>query len=87
MAASRFLPWRLELHHLPALNSSFEELTTVGSFILLQFLSERELSRVAAVARQTLTFYKDTTSSEPVDIPVMLEQILALYGQRLEKRD
>jgi len=50
-------------------------------------LSEHELSRVAAVARQTLTFYKDTTSPEPVDIPVMLEQILALYGQRLEKRD
>lgn len=49
-------------------------------------LSQHELSRVAAVARQTLAFYKDTTSPEPVDIPVLLEQILALYGRRIENR-
>lgn len=33
-----------------------------------------------------MAFYKDTTSPEPVDIPVLLEQILALYGRRIENR-
>ncbi len=49
-------------------------------------LAEQELSRVAAVARQTLGFYKDTTSPAPVNIPEVLDQILAVYGRRIEAR-
>jgi PAS domain S-box-containing protein len=49
-------------------------------------LAEQELGRVAAVARQTLAFYKDTTSPLPVDIPMLLDEILAVYGKRIETR-
>jgi PAS domain S-box-containing protein len=49
-------------------------------------LAEQELSRVAAVARQTLAFYKDTTSPAPVNLPNLLDEILAFYGRRIEAR-
>ena len=49
-------------------------------------LAEQELNRVAAVARQTLAFYKDTTSPAPVNIPELLDEILAVYGRRIEAR-
>ena len=49
-------------------------------------LAEQELSRVAAVARQTLGFYKDTSSPAPVNIPELLDEILAVYGRRIEAR-
>ena len=49
-------------------------------------LAEQELSRVAAVARQTLAFYKDTSSPTPVNIPVLLDEVLAVYGRRIETR-
>jgi PAS domain S-box-containing protein len=49
-------------------------------------LAEQELSRVAAVARQTLAFYKDTSSPAPVNIPELLDEILAVYGRRIEAR-
>jgi PAS domain S-box-containing protein len=49
-------------------------------------LAEQELSRVAAVARQTLAFYKDNTSPAPVNISNLLDEILAFYGRRIEAR-
>ncbi len=49
-------------------------------------LAEQELSRVAAVARQTLAFYKDTSTPAPVDIPQLLDEILMVYGRRIEAR-
>ena len=49
-------------------------------------LAEQELNRVAAVARQTLAFYKDTSSPAPVNIPQLLDEVLAIYGQRIESR-
>lgn len=50
-------------------------------------LAEQELNRVAAVARQTLAFYKDTNSPAEVDIPRLLDEVLALYGGRIETRN
>jgi PAS domain S-box-containing protein len=50
-------------------------------------LAEQELNRVAAVARQTLAFYKDTSSPAEVDIPRLLDEVLALYGRRIESRN
>jgi PAS domain S-box-containing protein len=50
-------------------------------------LAEQELSRVAAVARQTLAFYKDNTSPAPVNIPNLLDEILTFYGRRIEARN
>ncbi|MGA3316412.1 MAG: CHASE3 domain-containing protein [Candidatus Korobacteraceae bacterium] len=49
-------------------------------------LAEQELNRVAAVARQTLAFYKDNTSPAPVNISNLLDEILAFYGRRIEAR-
>ncbi len=49
-------------------------------------LAEQELSRVAAVARQTLAFYKDTSTPAPVNIPQLLDEILTVYGGRIESR-
>jgi PAS domain S-box-containing protein len=49
-------------------------------------LAEQELSRVAAVARQTLAFYKNNTSPAPVNISNLLDEILAFYGRRIEAR-
>jgi PAS domain S-box-containing protein len=49
-------------------------------------LAEQELNRVAAVARQTLAFYKDTSSPAPVNVPQLLDEILAIYGRRIETR-
>jgi PAS domain S-box-containing protein len=49
-------------------------------------LAEEELSRVAAVARQTLAFYKDNTSPAPVNLSNLLDEILTFYGRRIEAR-
>jgi PAS domain S-box-containing protein len=49
-------------------------------------LAEQELNRVAAVARQTLSFYRDTTSPAVVNIPEILDEILAIYGRRIAAR-
>ncbi len=49
-------------------------------------LAEQELNRVAAVARQTLAFYKDTSTPAPVNIPELLDEILTVYGGRIEAR-
>jgi len=49
-------------------------------------LAEQELSRVAAVARQTLAFYKDNTSPAPVNLSNLLDEILTFYGRRIEAR-
>ncbi len=49
-------------------------------------LAEQELNRVAAVARQTLAFYKDTSTPAPVNIPQLLDEILMVYGRRIEAR-
>lgn len=48
--------------------------------------AEQELTRVAAVARQTLSFYKDTTSHSQVSVPELLDEILALYSKRVDSR-
>jgi PAS domain S-box-containing protein len=49
-------------------------------------MADEELNRVAAVARQTLGFYKDTSSHSLVDVPQLLDEILSLYKRRIEGR-
>jgi PAS domain S-box-containing protein len=60
-------------------------LSSEGQRYLL--LAEQELNRVAAVARQTLAFYKDTSSPAEINIPRLLDEVLALYGRRIESRN
>jgi PAS domain S-box-containing protein len=60
-------------------------LSTEGKRYLL--VAEQELIRVAAVARQTLAFYKDRSTPAPVEIPKLLEEVLSLYSRRIETRN
>jgi PAS domain S-box-containing protein len=50
-------------------------------------LADHELSRVAHITRQTLGFYRDTSSPAPVDLCRMLDDLLFLYARRLESRE
>jgi PAS domain S-box-containing protein len=50
-------------------------------------LASRELDRVAHITRQTLGFYRDTSSPVRFNVAEMLEDLLLLYEKRLESRD
>jgi PAS domain S-box-containing protein len=50
-------------------------------------LAERELDRVAHIARQTLGFYRETSSPTSVNILKTLDDLLYLYEKRLEARN
>jgi PAS domain S-box-containing protein len=49
-------------------------------------LASRELDRVAHITRQTLGFYRDTSSPIPLNVTQTLEDLLLLYEKRLESR-
>ncbi len=49
-------------------------------------MAEQELARVAHVARQTLGFYRDTTAPKPLNIASTLDEVLGLYGRRIEAK-
>jgi PAS domain S-box-containing protein len=46
-------------------------------------LAEQELARVSHIARQTLGFYRDSTSPASVHIPTLIQSVLALYANKL----
>jgi PAS domain S-box-containing protein len=49
-------------------------------------LAERELSRVAAIAKQTLGFYRDTGTPVDVDLVNVLNETVELYAGKLESK-
>jgi PAS domain S-box len=49
-------------------------------------LASRELDRVAHIARQTLGFYRDTSSPVKFDVGQTLDELLLLYAARFEAR-
>ena len=49
-------------------------------------LAERELSRVSAIAKQTLGFYRDSGASVEVDLVKVLDETLELYAGKLESK-
>jgi PAS domain S-box-containing protein len=49
-------------------------------------LASRELDRVAHITRQTLGFYRDTSSPTRFDVTETLDDLLLLYEKRLESR-
>lgn len=49
-------------------------------------LAERELSRVAAISKQTLGFYRDSGASVDVDLVKVLDETLELYAGKLESK-
>jgi PAS domain S-box-containing protein len=46
-------------------------------------LAEQELARVSHIARQTLGFYRESTSPASVHIPTLIQSVLALYANKL----
>lgn len=49
--------------------------------------AESELSRIAHIVRQTLGFYRDSSSPQPVDISSLAADIIELYCSRAESRN
>jgi len=49
-------------------------------------LAERELDRVAHISRQTLGFYRDTSSPTHFGVVKIIDDLLYLYEKRLETR-
>ena len=49
-------------------------------------MAQRELDRVAHIARQTLGFYRDTSAPTKFSVVKTLEDLLFLYEKRLEVR-
>lgn len=50
-------------------------------------LASRELDRVAHIARQTLGFYRDSSSPVLLNVGQALDDLLSLYEKRLEARN
>jgi signal transduction histidine kinase len=50
-------------------------------------LAQRELERVAHIARQTLGFYRDTSQPIRFSLSTMIDDLLALYEKRFESRN
>ena len=50
-------------------------------------LAERELQRVAHIAQQALGFYKESRATESVDMPALVENVLALYSSKLKNKN
>jgi len=47
-------------------------------------LVEQELARVSHITRQTLGFYRESTSPSSVHIPTLVESVLTLYSNKLQ---
>ena len=53
----------------------------VGTYLQL---ADQELDRIAQITRNTLGFYRDSTSPAKMDISEVLEEVLALYARKLK---
>lgn len=49
-------------------------------------MAGRELDRVAHISRQTLGFYRDTSSASRLSVTHILDDLLSLYERRFESR-
>jgi two-component system CheB/CheR fusion protein len=49
-------------------------------------MADQEVRRVSHLARQTLGFYRDTSSPASVDVAATLDEVLGLYLQKLNAR-
>jgi PAS domain S-box-containing protein len=47
-------------------------------------LAEQELARVSHITRQTLGFYRESTSPTSVHMPTLVESVLTLYSNKLQ---
>jgi PAS domain S-box-containing protein len=49
-------------------------------------MADDELKRISHIARQTLGFYRDTSSPAWIDVPAAIDEMLAIYHRRLSYR-
>jgi PAS domain S-box-containing protein len=68
------------------MNLVFIAKTGVGDSEQVLSLAERELSRVAAIAKQTLGFYRDSGAFIDVDLVTVINETLELYSGKLESK-
>jgi PAS domain S-box-containing protein len=47
-------------------------------------LAEQEVARISHITRQTLGFYRESTSPTAVHIPTLVESVLTLYSNKLQ---
>jgi PAS domain S-box-containing protein len=57
---------------------------TPGKVVEQLALAEQELARVSHITRQTLGFYRESTSPTSVHIPALVESVLTLYSNKLQ---
>jgi PAS domain S-box-containing protein len=57
-----------------------------ADFVKYLEMAEHELNRVSQITKQTLGFYRETSSMAPVDLSQVLDEILMLYSQRIKVR-
>jgi PAS domain S-box-containing protein len=50
-------------------------------------LAEQELKRVSHVTRQTLGFYRETTTPAKLDVPVLVETVLRLFSNKFKSKN
>ncbi|HEV2325654.1 MAG TPA: HAMP domain-containing sensor histidine kinase [Terracidiphilus sp.] len=55
--------------------------------LLWQLKANKVLQRVSSISRQTLGYYRDLSSPSLVNVQDAIEEILAMYQQRLRRRD
>ena len=50
-------------------------------------LAEQELARVSHLTRQTLGFYRESSAAVLVEVPVLIESVLALYSNKFSTKN
>ncbi|MGB6111392.1 MAG: CHASE3 domain-containing protein [Acidobacteriaceae bacterium] len=50
-------------------------------------LAEQELARVSHLTRQTLGFYRESSAAVSVEIPTLIESVLALYSNKFNTKN
>ncbi|MGA7522614.1 MAG: ATP-binding protein [Acidobacteriaceae bacterium] len=60
--------------------TSRAEMDKIREYLLT---AEKELNRVSHIARHTLGFYRETSVPSQIDLPALLEEVLAVYESRL----
>jgi PAS domain S-box-containing protein len=50
-------------------------------------LAEQELERVAHITKQTLGFYRDSSVSEQVELPALIESVFTLYSHKFHAKN
>ena len=56
------------------------------SIVELLVRAEHEVERVAQVARQALGFYRESSKTEPIDIPELIKSVIEIYSTKFAEK-